>query len=302
MNSKHSPDEQSDKQPEGQTVAQRIRAQLHNLTRAERQLANFILEDYPIRALGSITSLSKNSHVSNPTIVRMAKKLDFTGFSQLQNKLRSEVEATISNPITRHDRWAQSVPDTHLLNRFGDAAMENIRQTLSQIDPSEFDAIAALLSDNSSHIHIVGGRITRSLADYFFTHLQMIRDGLTLVSPNINTWPHYILSMNNKDILVLFDIRRYEREISRLGQKAHEQGLTIILFTDQWGSPISKYADYCLNLRTQAPSAWDSNMMIMFIVEALIATMQNENWSKTRKRMDTLEEMFDKTGLFKKFI
>ena len=285
-----------------QNVEQRIRRELANFTRAERQLANAILDNYPMCALGSITSLSKISQVSNPTIVRMAKKLGFTGFAQLQSKLRSEVEATISNPIMRHDRWAQRVPDTHLLNRFADAAMDNIRQTLSQIDAEEFDAVATLLSDNSRHIHIAGGRITHPIADYFFTHLQMIRDNLTMIPPNMNTWPHYILSMKANDILVVFDIRRYEREISRLADTARNQDLEIILFTDQWGSPITKLANHAFNSRTEAPSAWDSNMMIMFIVETIIAAVQNETWHETRKRMDKLEELFDRTGLFKKFV
>jgi DNA-binding MurR/RpiR family transcriptional regulator len=285
-----------------QTVAERIRGKLSNFTRAERQLANTILENYPVSSLGSITSLSKASQVSNPTIVRMAKKLGFTGFTQLQNQLRSEVEATISNPITRHDRWAERVPDTHLLNRFADAAVNNLHQTLSQIDPGDFDAVATLLSDKSRHIHIAGGRITNPLADYMFTHLQMIRDGLTMIPPNTNTWPHYILPMKPGDVLVVFDIRRYEREVSRLADTARNQNLEILLFTDQWGSPITKFANHSFHSRIEAPSAWDSNMVIMFIVEAIIAAVQNQTWVETRQRMKKLEKLFDETRLFKKFI
>ena len=284
------------------TVAERIRGKLSNFTRAERQLANTILENYPVSGLGSITSLSKASRVSNPTIVRMAKKLGFTGFAQLQNMLRSEVEATISNPITRHDRWAERVPDTHLLNRFADAAVNNLHQTLSQIDPGDFDAVATLLSDESRHIHIAGGRITNPLADYLFTHLQMIRDGLTMIPPNTNTWPHYILSMKPGDVLVVFDIRRYEREVSRLADTARNQNLEILLFTYQVGGKLAKYANHSFHSRIEAPSAWDSNMVIMFIVEAIIAAVQNQTWVETRQRMKKLEELFDETRLFKKFI
>ncbi|MCF6321410.1 MAG: MurR/RpiR family transcriptional regulator [Rhizobiaceae bacterium] len=284
------------------TVAERIRAEMSNLTRAERQLANAILDNYPISGLGSITALSKTSRVSNPTIVRMVKKLGFAGFPQLQVQLRSEVEATISNPITRHDRWAQSVPDTHLLNQFAAAAMENMRQTISQINPDEFDAVASLLSDKTRHIHIAGGRITHPIADYFYTHLQMMRDGLTMIPPNMNTWPHYLLSMKPGDVLIVFDIRRYELEVSKLAEAASGKDMEIVLFTDQWGSPITKFASHSFHSRIEAPSAWDSNMVIMFIVEAIIAAVQNETWEETKQRMNTLEEMFDQSKQFKKFI
>ena len=39
----------------------------------------------------------------------------------------------------------------------------------------------------------------------------------------------------------------------------------------------------------------------MFILEALIAAVQTERWEETRDRMKTLEQLFDRTKLFRKF-
>lgn len=284
------------------TVAERIRGKFESLTRAERQLANVMLENYPVSGLGSITAVAENSDVSTPTVARMARKLGFGGFPELQAKLRSELEATISNPIAKHDRWAEGAPDTHMLNRFADAVMENMRQTLRQIAPEEFDAVTALLSDQKRGVYVVGGRITRSLADYFFTHMQVIRDGLTLIPPNANTWPHYVLNMKKGDVLIAFDIRRYEHDILRLAEMATERGVTLVLFTDQWGSPAATHATHSFHSRIEAPSAWDSSVVTMFIVEALIAAVQNETWGETKDRMKALEDLFDQTKMFRKFV
>jgi len=284
------------------TVAERIRSQFDDLTRAERQLANALLENYPVSGLGSITTIAEASDVSTPTVVRMAKKLGFSGFPQLQAALRSEVEATISNPIAKHNRWTENAPDTHILNRFADAVMENMGQTLRQLDPNEFDAVVKLLADKDRAVHVVGGRLTRSLADYFFTHMQVIRDRLTLVASNSNTWPHYVLNMQPGDVLVAFDIRRYERDILRLAEMATERGVTLVLFTDQWGSPASKLAAHSFHSRIEAPSAWDSSVVTLFILETIIAAVQTETWEETEDRMKTLEELFDTTKLFRKFI
>lgn len=288
--------------PQDLTVAERIRSKFDDLTRAERQLANAILENYPVSGLGSITAIAEASDVSTPTVVRMAKKLGFSGFPELQAALRSEVEATISNPIAKHKRWAENAPDTHILNRFADAVMENMRQTLRQLDPDDFNAVAKLLSDRKRGVHVVGGRLTRSLADYFFTHMQVIRDHVTLVASNSNTWPHYVLNMQEGDVLVAFDIRRYERDVMRLAEMAKSRGVTMILFTDQWGSPAAKYATHIFHSRIEAPSAWDSSVVTLFIVETLIAAVQTENWDETKDRMKVLEDLFDRTKLFKKFI
>ena len=265
------------------TVAERLRDGFETLTRAEKQLANALLENYPVCGLGSITTLADASGVSTPTVVRMARKLGFTGFPELQAALRAELEATISNPIAKHEQWSQNAPDTHILNRFADQAMDNMRQTLRQLDAGAFNAVTALLADPKRAIHLVGGRITRPLADYFFTHMQVIRSGVTLVAPYANGWPHYVLNMRAGDVLVVFDIRRYEREIARLAEMASDKGVSIVLFTDQWGSPVGKHAVQTFRARIEAPSAWDSSVVLLFIVEALIAAVESSQLAADQK-------------------
>ena len=283
------------------TVAERLRDGFETLTRAEKQLANALLENYPVSGLGSITTLAEASSVSTPTVVRMAKKIGFSGFPELQAALRTELEATISNPIAKHEQWSDNAPDTHILNRFADQVMDNMRQTLRQLDAATFNAVSALLADPKRAIHLVGGRITRPLADYFFTHMQVVRSDVTLVAPYANGWPHYVLNMRAGDVLVVFDIRRYEREIARLAEMASNKGVVIVLFTDQWGSPVAKHAVQTFRARIEAPSAWDSSVVLLFIVEALIAAVESANWPQTRSRMNTLEALFDKTRMFRKF-
>ena len=288
--------------PRDQTVADSIHSRFQSLTRAERQLANAILANYPVSGLGSITALAEASGVSTPTVVRMAKKLGFSGFPELQAALRSELEATISSPIAKHDRWAGNAPDTHILNRFAEAVTENLRQTLRQIGIDEFDGAAALLRDRKRDVYVVGGRITRSLADYFFTHMQVIRRGLTLIAPNSNTWPHYVLNMKEGDVLVAFDVRRYEHDVLRLAETVTARGGKLGLCTDQWGAPAAKLATHSFRARIEAPSAWDSSVVTLFVVEALVAAVQTATWSETRERMRTLEELFDQAKIFRKFV
>jgi DNA-binding MurR/RpiR family transcriptional regulator len=287
---------------ENLTVAERIRSRFESLTRAERQLANALLENYPMSGMGSITAVAEVSAVSTPTVVRMAKKLGFKGFPELQAALRSELEDTISNPISKHNRWAENAPDAHILNRFADAVMDNMRRTLRQIDPEVFNAAAELLHERERTVHVVGGRITRSIAEYFFTHMQVIRPGVTLVASNANSWPHYVLNMQEGDVLVAFDIRRYERDILKLAEMATARGVKLVLFTDQWGSPAAKHASHSFHARIEAPSAWDSSVAVLLIVETLIAAVETASWKDTEQRMKTLEELFDQTKMFRKFI
>lgn len=282
------------------TVSDVINAHFSVLTRAEKQLAATLLDNYPVSGLGSITTVAENAGVSTPTVARMVQKIGFRGFPDFQSRLHQELEATISNPISKHDRWAANAPGTHILNRFADAMMNNMRATLAQLETAEFDGAAAMIADRKRNIYLVGGRITGALADYFFTHLQVIRSGVTQIATNSSSWPHYVLDMKKGDVLIMFDIRRYEQEMETLARIARERGVEIILFTDQWSSPIAKSARRVFRIQIEAPSAWDSSVVILFAVEALIEAVQSSIWNETRDRMKTLEGLFDSTRLFRK--
>lgn len=282
------------------TLDDQLRAALPDLTRAERQLATHILSHYPVAALGSITILAKAASVSTPTVVRLAQKLGYKGYPDFQNNLRGEVEAMLVSPLTKHDRWAGGVPDTHILNRFADAVVSNLQATLGQIDHAEFDATAALLADPQRHVFAMGGRITHSMADYFTSLMMIVRPEVTLLSDSSSTWPPALLDMKPGDVLVVFDIRRYENAVLQVAEMAKEQGAEIVLITDRWVSPAATHARHTLACHIEAPSAWDSNVTLMVLVETLLTAVQDLTWSVTEGRMKRLEGLYARTRFFRR--
>lgn len=285
-----------------ETAQQRVKRAQEALTRAERQLAGVLLENYPMSGLGSITRLAEKAGVSTPTVARMVQKLGYSGFAAFQAALREELEAQVAGPIAKRESWSEAAPQEHLLNRFTEAVIGNIRQTLSHIDPQEFDAVAALIADEARDVYIGGGRITHAMSEYLHLHLQVIRKGVHHIRTTTNAWPHALLDMKAGDVMVLYDIRRYENTTLKLAEIGAARGVDIVLMTDQWQSPIASHAAYSFGARIEAPSAWDSNVAMMLLSETLIAAVQEVAWDRTRERMRGLEEIFDSTRIFRKFV
>ncbi|GLS86560.1 RpiR family transcriptional regulator [Cypionkella aquatica] len=279
---------------------EQLRTALPDLTRAERQLATHVLSHYPVAALGSITILAKAAQVSTPTVVRLAQKLGYKGYPDFQAALRGEVEAMLVSPIAKHDRWAGGVPETHILNRFADAVVANLQATLGQIDHAEFDAAALLLADPARHVFAMGGRITHSMADYFTSLMTIVRPQVTLLSDSSSTWQPALLDMQPGDVLLVFDIRRYENAVLQVAEMAKERGAEIVLITDRWISPASAHARHTLACHIEAPSAWDSNVSLMVLVETLLAAVQDLTWDVTEGRMKRLEELYARTRFFRR--
>ncbi len=292
-------------------IAERLRDGFADLTRAERQLANTLLEGYPMAGLGSISAVAGRAEVSTPTVLRMARKLGFDGFPEFQAALHAELAAMVSDPLAKRPLTRTSARDAgthlaepsvpHILDRFAGAVMENLTASLRHLDTAAFDAIAERLADTDAQVFVVGGRITHALADYLFTQLQVMRDGVRLLPPGANTWPHDVLGMRPGDTLLVFDIRRYERSLLGLAEMARAEGAGVVVLTDQWGSPLTAGAAHALHARIEVPSAWDSTVVLSMLVEALLAAVQERDWEGTAARMTRLERLFDATGLFRKF-
>lgn len=286
--------------PLTQPMDEELRLALPDLTRAERQLASHILTHYPVAALGSITALAKAGGVSSPTVVRLVQKLGYQGYSDFQRALRGQVEAMLVSPLVKQSR-AGGAMEGHLMTRFASAVAENLQATLAQIDPGEFDAAAALLADPSRRIFAMGGRITHAIADYFVTLMKVIRPEVLLMSDMSNAWPPALLDMKPGDVLLVFDIRRYENAVLQVAEVAREQGAEIVLITDRWVSPAAAHARHVLPCHIEAPSAWDSNATLLVLVETLLAAVQGLTWEVTEARMKRLEDLYTRTRLFRRY-
>jgi DNA-binding MurR/RpiR family transcriptional regulator len=203
------------------------------LTRSERAVTSVLLTDYPMAGLQSITKLAHLAGVSAPTIIRLARKLGFDGYPDMQATLHEEMADTIKKPALKQDARRISTDDAHVITKFSQAVVSNLNNTLDRLDRAVFDRTAALLADETKTIHFSGGRITRSNADYFFNHLQIIRPKVTLLSQSPNVWPQYLLDMDENAVLVIFDIRRYEKDL----QKLRSAKLPTYAST-QWSRPL----------------------------------------------------------------
>ncbi|WP_271947933.1 MurR/RpiR family transcriptional regulator [Ruegeria faecimaris] len=281
-------------------VTDRLLAHRDKMTPSERQLVSVLLDDYPMAGLGSITELASTASVSTTTVARMLQKTGFDGYPQFQAALRGEVKEMISGPVAKRDVWQNDLPEEHILNRYSQRSLANQKRTIDEIDPDEFDSFCSLLSDQNRRIFITGGRITGTLAQYLYLHLQMIRPGVRLL-PVAASWTHDLLDVRQGDVLIALDVRRYENASLLIGQLCHERGAEIVLLTDQWRSPIHRLAKHTFAARISVPSAWDSMAAILTLMECAIAEVQERLWDSVKDRTVELEQAFDRTKLFRKF-
>src|SRR3546814_18331766 len=80
-----------------------------------------------------------------------------------------------------------------------------------------------------------------------------------------------LLDMGRRDVLVVFDYRRYQTNVVEFATEAARRGVRIILFTDPWMSPIAGLAEVVIVGPVAVASPYDSLAPAVAQMEALVA-------------------------------
>ena len=240
------------------SIAEHVRASVERLTARERKAAQVLLMNYPAAGLAPVAEFAERARVSAPTVLRFVAKLGFLGYPDFQKHLREELEAQLASPLMKRARAIQSRrPQRPLIDPFVEAAIANLRGTFRHIPEDDFSAIVERLCDRRRSVYLLGGRFTDTLARYLAAHLSLIRPDVRHVPSGIGVWRDRLIDIRRLDVLIVFDIRRYQDDVVSFARDAAAAGAEIVLVTDQWLSPLSRQAKYMLVCRVAAPSHWD---------------------------------------------
>lgn len=274
------------------TLADRIRQEMETFTPSEKRAAHVLLSHYPFAGLETVAEFASRAGISAPSALRFVNRLGFGGFPEFQRHLREELEARLLSPLAKAgpSGTGQAAPD---LAAFAEATIGNLRATVENIAPAEFEAVVALLSDPRRRIHFTGGRFTGALARYAESHFRIVRSHVDYIDGQPVLWRDRMIEIGRRDVLVVFDIRRYQEDVIALSETAARQGATVVLLTDPWLSPVARIARHVLPAHITAPSNWDSSAGLLLLAEALVGAVTRRLWETAKPRMEAVERLRD---------
>lgn len=266
------------------TVAERLRLRLGELTHAERKVARALMADYPVGGLDPVAKLAAAAGVSSPTVVRLVAKLEFDGYAEFQQSLKSEVTVRLSSPLQMHAERPGTASEG-ALPRTERLLCDGIRSSFARLPPGEFEQAVRLLADPRRSVTLLGGRFSTMLAEYLAAHLKILRSRVQVLSAAGPDRVSAMLDVGRRDVLVAFDYRRYQHDTVRLAMTAKDQGATLVAFTDPYLSPLAARADVILTSSVQSPSPFDALTPAVALVEAMITALVDRLGDAPRSRM-----------------
>jgi DNA-binding MurR/RpiR family transcriptional regulator len=271
------------------SIAELIADRIEAMPASERRAAQTLVANYPLIGLRTVADFAAKAGVSAPTILRFVARLGSQNYPDFQSRLQEELAAQLQSPLVR-----SAVPSTARegdISPIVDATMENIHETFRHLSDRQVAEIVGLLANLRMRITLVGGRFTDPIARYMAAHLAIIRPGVFHLAGQESNWRDRLIDMGKRDVLLIFDIRRYQEGLINFAEKADRRGVHTILFTDQWLSPIARFARHVVAGRTAVPSAWDSSAALFVVTETLIAGVTRRLEAESAKRIRDMEDL-----------
>ena len=274
-------------------LAELIAAHEPSFSKGQRRIAQFIRTRYDEAAFMTAGRLGQEVGVSESTVVRFATQLGFEGYPCLQKALQELIRSKLTI-VQRMEVARAQMPDDRVLQDVATGDIQNIRRTLEQLNPADFDrAVDAVV--NARQIYVFGAGSCKALAGFLFHYLQMLLGGRAhqLTASSQSDIYGELLDIGSEDTLLVITFPRYSSKAAKTLQYARSKGARVVAMTDSRLSPIASGADALLLAHSGMASVVDSLVAPLSVINALIVAVSLRTLEQNRQKLEELERLWD---------
>lgn len=274
------------------TVGARIEAHRADLSPAERQVAEIVLRDPETVAFGTVARVAERSGTSGASVVRLATRLGFPGFSGLQAAVQAAIGQQL-RPAVERIRTEQG-PD--IVTPSLQVELDNVQRTLSSVDADAFAAAVGLLADRRRHVVVIAGDAENGVGAMFATALSLVRPGVSQVAGSDVTVARQLAGAGADTVIVAIDLRRYERWVVDHVGRAVAAGATAIAVTDSLLSPLAAEAAVSFTVAAESAGVFDSHVGTLALTNLLVTGTARRLRRSATDRLDAVEAAWRAAG------
>jgi DNA-binding MurR/RpiR family transcriptional regulator len=255
-------------------LPQRILEAYDDMPRAERRLADLLLEHPTAITEQSATELAGRAAVSKATAARFFKRLGYASFKAAQ---RSAREHGIEPPQATYGARMRALPGQQVdLSRQLQADVQNLVRTIEQQRSDDLSRVIRMLA-RADKLWVVGFGDNYPLAHFARALLIRVRPDIRLIPLGGFSVPEEFASISSSDTMLAFGIGRRTRSLRNIVQSAVRAGAGLVLVTDQTGGLKDPGTGITLHCRTTSASVFDSMTapvsLLTFLCSALAARL-----------------------------
>ena len=264
-------------------ILQKITDVFDNLTPSQKTVANFVIENINNIAFITLEDLAQKIGVSTTTVIRFARMLGYSGYSDMQMDIQKHIKEKVSLPERLNDVAHSTKCNQLLVDTF------NNNETLVNLSEEDLEeAISTIISGKT--IYILGQRSSFALSHYMASRLAQIKKNVRLIQAVGMIYPEEIVGAEAGDVCIAYMFPRYSKMVANILLWLKKNGVKIILFTSPGYSDIETYGDIILPCNVKGISFKNSFVAPMCLSDYLVASIAFEDYTNA---MDILSKTED---------
>lgn len=265
----------------------KLNSYLPSATESEKNIINYIINDYEEVINEDIRTISKKTLSSPSTIIRLCKKLGFKGFKQLKEHLIYDVAIQKSNKNELSKSLSANDDLDKIIEVVTEKSQKSIINTSLLINKEDLIQTVKLI-ENSIDINLFGMGSSLLVA-------KDMRQKFIRVNKKLNVdddWHMQYLSAKNSDsksLAIIFSYSGATEEMIECNKALREVGTKIILITGFLNSYLARNSDIVLQV---APienifrmGAFSSRISQLFIVDLIYSLYINRNYEDSLEKI-----------------
>lgn len=253
---------------------QALEAHRASLPKRLRQCAAYF-DAFPERvAFDTVAQVAAAAEVQPSAVVRFAKVLGFSGYSELQNLFRAQYAERWPDYPTRLARMRGHGGAHDLLQKFASAGARSMARMAGDISPEVIETAVKSLSAATT-IHIAGFRRSFPVATYLAYAFEQQGRACRLIDGTglLNTATGFA----EGDRLLAISFAPYTQLTVDLVAQARGTGAEVIAISDAVDSPVFANADLCLEVHEEDVSDFRMLTATFALATALVVSAGAES-------------------------
>ena len=211
-----------------------------DLSPSQRQIADCLIANMNEAALWGVEDLAAKSRTCVATVVRFAKKLDYSGYLEM----RKALVGAAKKHYGRGEQLLQApMQASATLLEVVRRDLRNLETLVQAVDENLLQRVVKQVRD--SRIRLVIGDGVSALMARQLAYL-LINTGLPVMEGNPADFATQVGLLDAKDLLIAISITPYTQETLDAAAYARKRGIPVLAFTDSLNSPLAKSATLAL--------------------------------------------------------
>lgn len=257
-----------------------IREKYPNLTRKQKLIADYMLENIEKMSFLTLKELSEELDITEVTILNACSALGFSSFNEVKYESRKYISLMEKVNLHREMEYASvHIPEYELTNQkelLKNIVEEEFAQMHSFVQGLDIDLMfsTAELFISKSKIVLCGRGISKLLADFLSIRLAGVNMASMVMDTELNDSIHAVIpTFDESTLVVAISFPDYYFMTDKIAEHAKKEGCSVLAITDSPNAPVTKFSDYALFAPSSTRLFLNTVSIPMALVNALTSAL-----------------------------